>query len=137
MTTTTRVALVRRMLLAGITALIALLAVSATSPTTAHAIGAQQPDADFAGWARTATFPAVCRAATGFDIPCTAQTQAWRWTGRTWTAAYIVQGMDVYVHPYVAPWHWIWTPSTGWLAIHGSRLQLRLACTGMICPAAA
>ncbi len=120
----------RRVLLVGITALIALLAVSFSAPDEAHAI--RDPNIvlqSHVGWVETK--PLMTCMAMGCGTPAH---QAWRWSGSAWQATTIGSGVDVYVYPYSAPWHWIWTQRTGWLAIQNSSLQTGYSCIGFNCP---
>lgn len=125
-------ALLRRLLLVGITTLIAMLAVSFTAPDDAHAI--RNPNVvlqSHVGWVETK--PLIACMAIG--LPCSNPThQAWRWSGTQWQSVRIRGGVDVYVYPYSAPWHWVWTQNTGWLAIHNSSLDTGYSCTGFNCP---
>ncbi|MCW2922740.1 MAG: hypothetical protein JWM98_144 [Thermoleophilia bacterium] len=132
MTSLTSVATWRRTLLVGITALIALLAVSYSAPTEAHAI--MDPtvvSANMApGWVyvRDRSNYEVC----GFVGPC--GKQAWRWTGSTWQSTKIAWGSQVYYYPYTGSWAWIWTQGTGWLAVQRSDLSTGYHCQGYACP---
>lgn len=122
----------RRLLLIGITTLVALLAVSFSAPEEAHAI--RDPNivlANHVGWVKTK--PLIACMAIG--LPCSNPThQAWRWTGKTWQSVRIDDGIDVYVYPYSSPWHWVWTQQTGWLAIQNSSLESGYRCEGWACP---
>lgn len=131
MTRSMRVTMLRHIILVGITALVALLAISFSAPE-AHAI--RNPNVvlqSHVGWVETK--PLVACLAIG--LPCSNPThQAWRWSGTQWQSVRIRGGVDVYVYPYSAPWHWAWTQDTGWLAIQNSSLQTGYSCTGYACP---
>ena len=49
---------------------------------------------------------------------------AWRWSGSRWVATRLSAGW-VYVYPYTGQWRWAWTQSTGWVAVTGSRFEVR------------
>ena len=111
----------RRALLAGITALIALLAISFTEPTSAHAIvSSTTVPSGHVGWVTVRGGPWVCPTVR----TCTRQPSvAWSWNGRSWSQASLQGGTSVYAYPYSGSWHWAWTQRTGWLAIQTSSLQ--------------
>lgn len=55
-------------------------------------------------------------------------TLAYRWSSNRWVQASIGEGW-VYVYPFSGNWRWVYTSSTGWLAIHiapDGRQQLEL-----------
>jgi hypothetical protein len=125
----------RRLLLATITALIALLAVSASAPGRAEAF--MDPNivtVDFVGWVHVREYVGIC--ATSNPPRCTdsSTVQAWRWTGTRWSATRIGENASVYAYPYSGSWEWIWTQRTGWLAIQRSSLTRGYSCTGYACP---
>ena len=132
-----RVATWRRILLVGITALIALLAVSFSAPDEAHAF--RDPTVvlqSHVGWVYTKNEARICPAIYPAPAYCSqpASVAAWRWSGSAWQAASFRGGEQVYVYPYSAPWHWAWTQRTGWLAIHNSNLTTGYRCVGYACP---
>lgn len=130
--TIARHAVVRHLLLVGIVALVAMLAVSVTAPEHAHAI--RNPNVVLTGqqgWVKTRPVM-TCMAMTPECM--NAGHTAYRWTGRSWVAVTLRGGIDVYVYPYQSPWHWIWTQRTGWLAIQNSALETGYHCTGIDCP---
>ncbi len=123
----------RRMLLLGITTLIAMLAVSFSAPQDAHAI--RDPTivtSGQVGWVKTRSTIHCMAMTPGCLAPGTHQ--AWRWNGSSWQSARVLENTDVYVYPYSAPWHWIWTQQTGWLAIQNSALTTGYSCLGINCP---
>ena len=132
MTAITNIATWRRILLVGVTALTALLAVSFAAPQEANAI--MDPTivpANKVGWVKTR--PVVTCLAMIPECMNAGHT-AYRWTGSGWQATRIGGGIDVYVYPYSSPWHWIWTQQTGWLAIQNSSLETGYSCYGYACP---
>ncbi len=127
----------RRILLIGITALVALLAVSFSAPQEAHAI--RSPNLvlpSHVGWVYVKNEPRICPAIYPAPAYCSqpSTVTAYRWTGTLWQSLSLVGGTSVYVYPYSAPWHWVWTQRTGWLAIHNSYLDTGYRCTGYACP---
>lgn len=118
----------RRLLLVGSLALIALLAASFVRTERADAAPGIAPlvsnsvTSNYQGWAYVHVRSS--RDTCGTVGPC--GRQAWRWNGATWTGTFIGWETQVYVYPYSAPWSWVWTQRTGWLAIRTSDLQLRL-----------
>ena len=129
------VATSRRMLLVGITALVALLAVSFSAPQDAHAIiNPTTVTSQHTGWVYTRHVGVVCT----MDYPssyCSPSTHtAWRWSGYSWSRSSIGGSTQVYAYPYSGAWHWIWTQHSGWLAIETSKLETGYRCTGYRCP---
>lgn len=49
---------------------------------------------------------------------------AWRWNG-AWNATTVDTGTRVWIYPFSGEWRWIWTSSTGWLAMQQDRLLLK------------
>ena len=137
MTILTSFAAWRRILLIGITALIALLAVSFSAPQDAHAIISPNiVRANHVGWVKVKDEPRACPAIYPAPAYCSQPSPvvAWRWNGVAWNQTSIAGGTDVYVYPYSSPWHWIWTQRTGWLAITNSSLDTGYSCIGFNCP---
>ncbi|MCB0879773.1 MAG: hypothetical protein KDC46_12445 [Thermoleophilia bacterium] len=134
MTTTTGIAMWRRILLIAITALVGALAVSFSQPAKAEAF--VNPSVVFPsteGWVYVKSdLPQACPAVWPTPSYCykaPAKT-AWRWTGSTWKQTSIAGGTQVYALPYASGWHWVWIDRrTGWLAIRTSDLT-----TGRTCP---
>jgi hypothetical protein len=129
-TTISSAALWRRLLLVGITTLIAMLAVSVSAPDEARAF--RDPTimtSNHVGWVETR--PLYGCLALHCPVPTH---QAWRWNGSTWSSVRLSGGLQVYVYPYSAPWHWVWTQKTGWLAIQNSALTTGYSCFGPTCP---
>jgi hypothetical protein len=137
--TFTSVAAWRRMLLVGITALVALLAVSFTAPQDAHAfMDPTTVTSSHVGWVYVRETPQYrCGVLLYYgNTRCggsLGQT-AWRWSGSSWSQTSIAGGTQVYAYPYSGAWHWIWTQRTGWLAIETSKLETGYRCSGYNCP---
>jgi hypothetical protein len=113
----------RRALLTGITALVALLAISFSAPAEASAVVAypSQVTSGYQGWAYVRSGPRVCTTPNWCGVmPAT----AWRWNG-SWSRQTISVGTHVYAYPYSGSWHWVWTQRTGWLAIQSASLERR------------
>lgn len=138
MTTITSVAAWRRVLLLTIVALVAALAITVGAPPKeAHAI--RNPTvvlASHTGWVYVRQAPRACPAIYPQPAYCSTPSSVavWRWTGRTWTQAWVSEGAQVYAYPYASGWHWIWTSRTGWLAIQTSQLETGYRCSGAACP---
>ena len=127
------------MLLVGITALVALLAVSFTAPQEAHAIiSPNAVTASHTGWVYVKEGPQLRCAALAYygSTRCYSPSYqtAWRWSGSAWSQTSIAGGTQVYAYPYSGSWHWIWTQRTGWLAIETAKLETGYRCYGYSCP---
>jgi hypothetical protein len=81
---------------------------------------AHHPYAGWSGWgyvdANTCT--GVCTAIYRTSVP------AWRWNGR-WSATSLANNTQVYIYPYATGWSWVWTQSTGWLAVSDNYVWVR------------
>ncbi|MCW2928288.1 MAG: hypothetical protein JWM86_2256 [Thermoleophilia bacterium] len=129
--TFTGVTLWRRILLVGLTALIASMALSFSAPQEAQAF--RNPNVvlpSHQGWVQV-------RARGNYDTcgivgPC--GVGAYRWSGTQWNATKIGWGTQVYAYPYSGDWMWIWTQRTGWLAIQRGDLETGYSCQGYYCP---
>jgi hypothetical protein len=127
----------RRILVVTITALIAMLAVSATAPTAANAfMSPTVVRSSHQGWVHVRDVPRACPAIYPAPAYCSAPARvtAWQWTYSGWQQSSIGGGTRVYAWPYSGQWHWIWTQQTGWLAIETARLETGYRCDGPNCP---
>jgi hypothetical protein len=81
---------------------------------------AHHPYAGWSGWGyvQGSTCPpgAYCFWAGGV--------QAWRWNG-SWSSQLLTNGTQVYIYPYAVGWSWVWTQSTGWLAVADKYVWVR------------
>jgi hypothetical protein len=122
----------RRVLMVAITALIAALAVSFSAPGDARAF--MDPSvvrSGTTGWVQVRHQAVACPAIYPTPAWCSQgrSITAWRWSGSSWSQSSLAGGTQVYAYPYSAPWHWVWTQRTGWLAVKSSDLT-----TGRTCP---
>jgi hypothetical protein len=54
---------------------------------------------------------------------------AWRWTGSSWQAVSVSEGVVFYVWPFGSGYSWVWSQSTGWLAITSEHVLIRRSFT--------
>lgn len=79
--------------------------------------------ATYKGWAHTFRHEYCGGAAPGGMV--TIETvRAWRWTSIGWRATTLRGGERVYVWPFASGWSWVWTSSTGWLAMQDHLLRI-------------
>lgn len=79
----------------------------------------------YKGWAATERVACIPEA----PGPCEARYDAWSWTGTTWQKSFRTSFTKVYVWPFTGGWVWTWTATSGWLAMDGVNLPIRLHCT--------
>jgi hypothetical protein len=120
---TTRVAILRRVILLGLAIIVAMMA-NAAAPATADAFVVDNTvSASYSGWVYVKEPPAY-RCGISFRCGTTSTYQtAWRWSGTAWSQSSVSGGTQVYAYPYSGAWHWIWTQRTGWLAIETNKLE--------------
>jgi hypothetical protein len=77
---------------------------------------------DYTGW--TYLNLNYCAPGSACTQAFAVSTAAWKWTGKAWQHSSIKGGW-VYVAPYSALFRWAYTPESGWVAIAGSRFEIR------------
>lgn len=94
---------------------------SLLSPVAVYA----SDEPSYTGWATIVSRASAgwCAAMGGPDCSATS-VQAWRWSGGRWLGLQLAHGTRVYAWPFGSGWEWVWTPSTGWVAVHADRVLL-------------
>lgn len=109
----------RRIIIASMVALIAMLGIVATSPGTASAAPLT---ATQAGWVYVRAAPVYSACAR--DAYCRTYVGVYQWSGYGWRNGLSARrGVRVYAYPFSGQWHWAWTQQTGWLAIPTQELS--------------
>jgi hypothetical protein len=85
----------------------------------------------YQGWAHTGLgrYCGGAMPSPGMEAAASRPRAAWRWTGSNWSATTLPAGAQVYVWPYAAGWSWVWTQSSGWLAIQDAELVINPYCS--------
>lgn len=62
-----------------------------------------------------------------FRAPCYNYVTAYRWNAntRSWSTVSLREGTQIWVAPFAVDWSWVWTSSTGWLALQDNRIIVR------------
>lgn len=67
------------------------------------------------------------RSCLAIGAGCDNAYQGWRWDSNRWVAASVPAG-DVYVWPFSKDWSWVWSRSSGWVALRSYSPQIRMSC---------
>lgn len=77
----------------------------------------------YKGWAHTQQV-LYCGGAHPGDMYANQSAPAWRWGRYGWSSTSLPGGTRVYVWPYAVGWSWVWTSTTGWVAMQDSLIVI-------------